>query len=145
MQIEKLNNSDKELVQKWRYKNEFEQFNYAFKKDGWIDLYHLQCYSCKKKEEIIGLFFFIKQKNNEFRILINPNHLNKGFAKEILGKAIDMGFNELKLNEIFLLVRKNHHIAINLYERFGFKIFGETKEMINSIEVEFFKMIKENK
>lgn len=142
MEIRKLEINDKEVVKGWRYRDEFEQFNYAFKDKGWIDSYFSECYICKKEEDILGLFFLIAQKNNEFRVLINPEFLNKGYGKKILNEAIDMAFNKLKLDEISLIVRKNHPIAINLYKSVDFKVVGETKEIIDSIEVEFFKMIK---
>ncbi|WP_321777416.1 GNAT family N-acetyltransferase [Sulfurimonas sp.] len=146
MNIEKLTIENKELISLWRYEGEYSGFNYALEKDGWLDSYCTRdsksCFIAKKNSEIIGVFFFIEENENEFRILINPGFLNKGYGKTITSKAIDLGFKELLFTKISLIVRKNHPVAIKLYEKLGFKITGETNEKINNENIEFFKMKK---
>jgi RimJ/RimL family protein N-acetyltransferase len=72
--------------------------------------------------------------------LINPKYLNQGFGKKIVFKALQMAYNDLKLNEISLIVRKNHQVAINLYSKFGFVITGEEQQTIDNSNIDFFKM-----
>ena len=98
----------------------------------------------RNEDAIIGLFFFITSKSNEFRILINPDFLNKGYGKALTKKALEIGFEKLKLKKISLIVRKNHLIAISLYEKMGFMTTGETVETIEGQEMEFLTMIKQS-
>ncbi len=144
MNIETLSIEHKEAISSWRYEDEYSAFNYALEKDGWLDLYcthdSKSCFIAEENSEIIGVFFFIEKKENEFRILINPDFLNKGYGKIITSKAIDLAFKKLHFTKISLIVRKNHPVAIKLYEKLGFEITGEVNEVINNENIEFFKM-----
>jgi len=149
MIIKKINESDKKLIALWQYEEEHSGFNYALRENGWTDCYcahdDTNCYVAKVDEEIIGIFLFIAHKSNEFRILINPAFLSKGYRKIITNKALDIGFNELKFEYISLIVRQNHTIAINLYEKMGFVRDGETKEIVDNQEIDFYIMRKESR
>jgi len=148
MTIEALDESDKAAISLWNYQEVHSGFNYAIRKGGWIDSYcHAEdscCFVAKNEDVIIGLFFFITSRSNEFRILINPDFLNKGYGKELTKKALDIGFEQLNLKEISLIVRKNHTIALSLYQKMGFMTTGETVETIEGQEMEFLIMIKYN-
>lgn len=87
---------------------------------------------------------FISSKDNEFRILINPNSLSKGYGKLLTKEAFKIAFEDLKFQKISLIVRKSHAVAISLYEKMGFNMAGEVNEIINGEELEFYKMIKLN-
>ena len=136
------------MISLWRYAQDHAGFNYALEKDGWLDCYCLQedsqCFVAKENENIIGVFLFISSKDNEFRILINPSFLSKGYGKILTKEAFRIAFEELGLEEVSLIVRKNHPVAISLYEKMDFKMSGELKEIINGEELEFYKMIKHN-
>lgn len=146
MEIRKLSIEDKKEIKNWKYDEQYSEFNYALKDNGWIDTYccgeDTLCFSCKESNSLIGYFIFIEKNNNEFRILINPKYLGKGFGKKIVEEALEMGFKELEFNEINLIVRKHHNVAIKLYETYGFKIIGETTEIIDGSKIDFYKMIK---
>ena len=146
MNIDYLTKEHKTEIKKWEYSGEYASFNYALNKDGWIDKYCCEanhyCYSVEDGGEIVGLFMFIAKHNNEFRVLINPSHLSKGYGKLITNEALRMGFDELNFSEISLIVRKNHDVAIKLYEKLGFRKDGETLQEVNEEEVAFYKMLK---
>lgn len=148
MTINALNERDKKAISLWNYHDEHAGFNYALRKDGWIDGYchngDSHCFVAKIEDAIIGLFFFITSRSNEFRILINPDFLNKGYGKVLTKKALEIGFEQLKLQKISLIVRKNHLIAISLYKKMGFTTTGETVETIEGQEMEFLIMIKQS-
>ena len=149
MIIKKINESDKKLISLWQYEEEHSGFNYALRENGWTDCYcahdDTNCYVAKIDENIIGMFLFIPHKSNEFRILINPEYLSKGYGKVITNKALEIGFCELEFEHISLIVRQNHTLAIKLYEKMGFIRDGETKEIVNNQEMDFYTMKKENK
>ena len=142
MKILKLEYDDKVYIQTWKYADKYSKFNYALKQDGWLKYCNSNslCFKAIKENDIVGVFFFIIDNNNEFRILINPKYLNQGFGKKIVFKALQMAYNDLKLNEISLIVRKNHQVAINLYSKFGFVITGEEQQTIDNSNIDFFKM-----
>ena len=141
MNICKISEIDLFKIEKWEYKNQYLKFNYATKQwfKNCCDDKSIHCYKAVLNNDLIGAFLF--QSKNEFRILINPKFLNKGFGRRIIKNALDIGFDTLGLERIFLIVRKEHSIAIRLYSLFGFKITGETKQIIENEEISFFKMI----
>ena len=146
--IEKLKENDKSLIAAWQYGEEHSRFNYALQEGGWIDTYcssgSSHCFTAKEGDIIIGVFFFIIDNENEFRILINPDLLGKGYGKLLVKKALGIGFGELNCKDILLIVRKTHPIAISLYEKLGFNITGETEELVDHQQVLFYKMTKGN-
>ena len=142
MKISRLEYDDKLYIQSWKYTDKYSKFNYALKQDGWLKYCGNRslCFKVVKDNDIVGVFFFIIENSNEFRILINPKYLNQGFGKKIVFKALKMAYNDLKLNEVSLIVRKNHQVAINLYSKFGFVIIGEEQQIIDNSNIDFFKM-----
>jgi RimJ/RimL family protein N-acetyltransferase len=146
LRIKHLTNEDKDEISTWEYSGEYATFNYALQKDGWIDKYccdeNHYCYGARENNELIGLFMFIQKYDNEFRLLINPSCLSKGYGKLITNEALELAFKELVFSEVSLIVRQNHPVAIKLYEKLGFKRVGETTQTLNDEEMEFYKMIK---
>ncbi len=144
MEISKLSSDEKRSIGRWRYSGAYAAFNYAMENGGWIDCYctskDAPCYSCKKDGVIVGVFLFIPEKNNEFRVLVNPEMLNRGYGKKITRKAIEIGFQELQYRGISLIVRKEHEVAISLYRQMGFRVVGETIEKIEGKAVDFHRM-----
>ena len=137
---------DKEVLSLWRYQGQYSDFNYALEEGGWLDLYCKDdchhCFVVESQEELLGIFLFIPDKENEFRLLINPEYLNKGYGKALTSQALSLAFTELSFSKVSLIVRKNHPIALNIYKNLGFSITGETSEITNGEKIEFFKMIK---
>ncbi|NOQ31250.1 MAG: GNAT family N-acetyltransferase [Helicobacteraceae bacterium] len=144
--IKNLSEADKRDISTWKYSSEYSTFNYATEKNGWIDKYccekNAYCYGVKDNNELVGLFMFIQKYENEFRILINPSCLSQGYGKQITNEALRIGFEELNLEQISLIVRQNHPVAIKLYEKLGFEIVGETTQPLNGEQMNFYKMLK---
>ncbi len=145
MIIDNVQEKDKETISKWIYKDNYTVFNYAVQTNGWVDKHCCNdedfCYVARVENSIVGVFMFITQKSNEFRVLINPDMLSKGYGKTLIKKALNIGYKELKFKEISLIVRKNHEVAIRLYEKLGFKKMGETQEMVGTELTDFYKML----
>jgi diamine N-acetyltransferase len=57
--------------------------------------------------------------------------------------ALEKGFQELGLQRIYLIVRKNNPRAIRLYEKCGFMETGECRKEIQGIMVDLFEMALE--
>lgn len=56
-----------------------------------------------------------------------PRFCNKGYGRESVKLAVDFGFNNIGLDEIYLWVFESNTAAIRCYEKIGFKK-GEIKE-----------------
>lgn len=75
----------------------------------------------------------IDMKNNkaEFGIFIGEDSArNKGIGTDTASLIVEYGFEELKLNKIFLRVFSNNLGAIRAYEKAGFTYEGTAKEDI---------------
>jgi len=73
----------------------------------------------------------IKNKRAEFHIFIGEkNYWGKGVGFKAMKLIMELGFKELKLEEVFLKVKKSHSKAINLYKNVGLKINDEDNENI---------------
>lgn len=146
MTIRAITLKDKESISLWKYPDQYSGFNYAVEDGGWLDLYCKSdcdyCFVAELEKNILGLFLFIPHKENEFRILINPDYLNRGYGKALTSQALAMAFTQLSFQEVSLIVRQNHPVAINLYRTLGFKIVAQKSEITNGEKLEFFKMIK---
>jgi len=146
MTISSITTDDKRVISSWKYENQYSGFNYAIEKGGWLDSFcrddSAYCFTAKINDDILGLFLFITQNENEFRVLINPNFLNKGYGKALTTKALELAFNDLAFHEVSLIVRQNHPIAINLYKKLGFEVVGEKSEKTDGENMDFYKMLK---
>lgn len=66
-------------------------------------------------------------------VLTQKNYQNLGIATSLLNNIIQE-CKKLKLNNIFLEVRKSNTIAIQLYEKLGFKKISERKKYYDNEE-----------
>ena len=148
MKINTLNQDDKLEILQWKYTGEYASFNYAIEVNGWIDKYccdaSSHCFGVRDEGTLIGVFMFIEKYENEFRVLIHPDHLSRGYGKRVTNEALKIGFDSLELEKISLIVRKNHPVAIRLYEKLGFVRVGEKTQTLNGEEMEFYTMLKMN-
>lgn len=70
-------------------------------------------------------------KKAEYGIFIGEDSCRgKGLGSDAANLIIEFGFNTLKLHKIFLRVFSDNKIAINSYEKAGFKIEGVFKDDI---------------
>lgn len=76
------------------------------------------------QSQLIGLVELIEidyiHRRAEFQIIIDPAHQGMGFARDLIGKALDYAFNIMNLHKIYLVVAIENRKAIHLYEDCGF-------------------------
>jgi RimJ/RimL family protein N-acetyltransferase len=65
----------------------------------------------------------------EFGIIVAPEHRNKGIGSDLMKNIIHLAKSEFKIELLHLQVYAKNP-AVHLYERFGFKEFGNQKEWI---------------
>lgn len=69
-------------------------------------------------------------KNAEFAISIRKKYREQGLGKEAIHLILQIAFEELNLNKVYLNVLSNNERAIRLYQSVGFEYEGELKEHI---------------
>lgn len=76
----------------------------------------------KKTKSFIGNIDLknITLSNAEIGILIKEEFQNRHYGQEALKRFIDYGFNDLSLEEIYLVVYSNNYRAMHCYEKLGF-------------------------
>lgn len=83
----------------------------------------------------LGTAAFMKMdtinRHAELAIVIgNKEYWSKGYGTKIMKQLLDWGFNGLNLNRLYLHVFSTNTRAINLYEKLGFKLEGQLREML---------------
>jgi len=118
------------------------QMTYPFNFNRWIiDSYSKQntlTFILKKEKWIIGYMSLQLQPKNDFihlfHVFIDRSFRGKGFSRLLAKKAISYAEEE-SIPAITLFVNPNNQLAINLYESFGFKEIGYSKN--GSIKMKF--------
>lgn len=82
-----------------------------------------------KSGEFIGTcgLHDIDRVNDNLRlgiIIFNKNYLRQGYGRETLNLLLDFAFGELHMNKVYLTVRADNDLAINIYRKLGFKEEG---------------------
>lgn len=72
----------------------------------------------------------INDKNGEYAISVMKEYHGLGIAEFATKKILDISFNELNLNKVYLNVLSENKRAIKFYEKMGFNYEGEFKEHI---------------
>ena len=79
--------------------------------------------------DLVGLVELVEinyiHRRAEFQIIITPAWQGKGYALHATQLAIEYAFSVLNLYKLYLLVDKENHKAIHIYERCGFRHEGE--------------------
>lgn len=71
----------------------------------------------------------IENGKAQFHIFIGEQeYWGYGLAKQATFQILDYGFEVLKLEEIYLNVKKDNIVAVKLYEKCGFKISSNTEQ-----------------
>jgi ribosomal protein S18 acetylase RimI-like enzyme len=128
------------------YEREFEQMDYALRHGGWLDEYANRAetwiYVAESDKQRVGftLLSVTAGKEAEFRIAVHPQWTGMGFGRQIARAILKIGFLNLKMDRIYLIVRKNNYPAMELYESLGFKRTGESTHLIQGHPIEFFDM-----
>ena len=63
----------------------------------------------------------------EFQIIIAPDHQGRGIASKAARLAMEYGFSVLNLYKIYLIVDRDNHKAMHIYQKLGFQVEGELK------------------
>ena len=86
----------------------------------------------KKTKEFVGNveFMHILDGKAEIGISITHKYQNKHYGTEALKNMIDYGFNQLNLDEIYLIVFSNNFRAIHCYKKLGFKEYKRSDTFI---------------
>ena len=132
LRVEPADTKELEQIRTWRYEGFYASFNYALENEGWLDTYRAEkIYRVEKDQRTVGIFFLIERKDGkwEYRILVHPVELGKGFGKRITLIALREA-QRLGIDELMLLVRLDHDVAYQLYRSVGFVETGRVREII---------------
>jgi len=69
-------------------------------------------------------------RNGEYAIVLRRQAIGTEVAKIATAEILDMAFNKLKLERIYLNVYSQNTRAVKFYKKFGFKYEGEFKKHI---------------
>ena len=76
----------------------------------------------------------------EFRIALRGDKAGQGLGRIITDNTLAIGFNEIGLERIHLIVRKNNPRAIGLYRKIKFVSCGECRKTVNNKPAAFLMM-----
>lgn len=81
-------------------------------------------------EKIAGFIVLLKRKNSAgmriYSLAVSPEFRGKKYSASLLGKAHELALKEGK-RFLSLEVSENNEAAIQLYQKFGFKVTGKRK------------------
>lgn len=73
-------------------------------------------------------------------LIVNKNERGKGYGKTIMLLLLDFLANQTNIVELHVM--EENHIAVNLYEKLGFKIFDKEITKNNNVILLMFKKLK---
>lgn len=120
--------------------------DYALRDGGWLDEFANKpktwIYVVLYENKMAGfsLLSCLVERIAEFRIAVHPSLTGKGIGRRIAHATLETGFRKLLMDRIYLIVRKNNHPAMKLYESLGFKKIRESVHTIQGQSIEFFDM-----
>ena len=138
---------DEITIENWPpYPAEFADLDYALRHDGWLaefrDQPETRIYVAEQSGELIAFTILSQaaQGDVEFRIALRADKAGQGLGRTISARTLSIGFDEIGLERIHLIVRKNNPRAIGLYRRLNFSHCGECQMSVNSKPTDFLKM-----
>ncbi len=145
--LRRLGAGDAARIELWpAYPGEFEDIDYALRRNGWLNEFRnnsgAHCFVAQESGEPIAFTILARtgEAQAEFRIALRADRIGSGIGATIASETLTVGFAELGLSRIHLIVRKNNLRAIRLYERLGFLRRGETSRTFNGKAAQFFVM-----
>ncbi|OIJ14341.1 GNAT family N-acetyltransferase [Anaerobacillus alkalilacustris] len=83
-------------------------------------------------QELVGWVHFsnmvLEHGRAEIGVLMSPDYRGHGYGKFAMKQMIEMGFNQLRLNKIYLTTRGINERAIALYKKLGFIVEGTLRQ-----------------
>lgn len=138
---------DEIIIENWpAYPAEFVALDHALRQAGWIAQFRGQpnarIYVAEQSGELIAftILCLSAQGEAEFRIALRADKIGRGFGRIISDRTLQIGFDELGLQRIHLIVRKNNPRAIELYRQRRFSLCGECQLIVNHKLTDFLKM-----
>lgn len=138
---------DEITIENWPvYPPEFAELDYALRKDGWIAEFRDQpdtwLYAAEQSGELIAftIISLTAQGEAEFRIALRADKAGQGLGLILTARTLAIGFDEIGLQRIHLIVRKNNQRAIKLYRQKNFSHCGECQMTINNMPTDFLMM-----
>lgn len=101
--------------------------NYEFKLDEFSDAFII-----KEDDNFVGFIVYsiIYERAEIIDIIIKPCYRKCGYANKLLSYTLDV-IKSKNVDNVTLEVNEENTAAINLYEKFGFKICGVRKKYYN--------------
>jgi RimJ/RimL family protein N-acetyltransferase len=85
-----------------------------------------------EESKLIGWVFLQNIEHEHGRasigILLAPEARGQGYGKHAMERMINIGFNQLRLNKIYLTTRGINEHAITLYTKIGFIVEGQLRK-----------------
>ena len=139
IRIKKLELKDVFLMRKWgRHENPLlGDYNFPRMSDRGIKRWYRA-----KSSSIFNKYYSIRNENRELigymgikdikyirristlGIVIDANHMNKGYGTEVLDRFLQYYFTEMKMKKMLLEVAEFNKRAYRVYEKMGFKACG---------------------
>lgn len=108
------------------------------------DLYPIGIYN---DEEMVGFILYDYDKDLEgwsfSRFMIDINHQNKGYGSKALEKFLEFFHNKYEEENLYTSVEIDNHVAIKLYEKYGFNKKDYFEYKIGNTVYKEFRMLKE--
>ena len=138
---------DVATIESWPdYPAEFNELNYALRKDGWLAEFGRRpdtwIYAVEETGNLIAFTILATTAPGEaeFRIALRADKIGQGLGRTITMDTLEKGFDECGLVRIHLIVRKNNRRAIELYQQLGFTHQGECRKTVNNQPTDFLLM-----
>jgi RimJ/RimL family protein N-acetyltransferase len=147
VRLRRIQIADAAIIETWPpYPPELTELDYALRNSGWITEFSTQpdtwIYVAEQSNELIAftILSLTAQGEAEFRIALRADKLGHGLGRIISEQALAIGFDEIGLERIHLIVRKNNQRARALYQGLNFSHCGESQILVNGKQVDFLAM-----
>ncbi len=149
VRIRELMREDVNKMQNWGKHEDPLFLNYNFPKltttqaDEWYQIKTLKlrkkCFAIENKDEIMVGYISIRdikwfKRESELGIVLDPNHINKGYGTEAIHLFLQYYFEKLKMAAIKLRTAKYNKRAFKCYLNCGFNL---VKESIDEFEDQY--------
>ena len=155
MKLRKLSVKDIPLIKEWmsdqsinsQFKTDFSVYTYdeiaKFIQDAQVFSSHRHYAIVDEKDEYLGTISLkeidLINLKAEYAVVLRSKAIGTSAAKNATQKILDIAFNELKLNKVYLNVLATNLRANRFYQKFGFVFEGTFRQDLK-IENEFYDL-----